>query len=212
MRKRQSRKICRWWIQPRLWPQVHDSRVGCIKGREIQRHLKWKQIGTKYQRRLPTKNGIILECLRRWMLLTLFHRRLGLGILIPLISFPGSAASSRMWLVGSRVGIMIAKSCEAHLECCVAKGMSATYRGVSDGSLETTLFSITRVFRPEFVSEPQTRRLESSSNNRRNGATVGSTRVYTDNALKQALMAWWARLWVKAVGSIAKHCSNVMPQ
>lgn len=106
-----------------------------------------------------------------------------------MISFPGSVGWGRILLAGSRVGTMIAGSCEAHLEFCIARGIPATYPGVSDGSLETTLFSISRTFRLEFVSAPQTKRLESSSNSRRNGATAGSTRVYTDNALKQALMA-----------------------
>lgn len=34
------------------------------KGREIQRHLKWK-LGIKYYRRLAAQNRIVLVCLRR---------------------------------------------------------------------------------------------------------------------------------------------------
>ena len=123
-----------------------------------------------------------------------------------------------MWLGGSLDGIKNAKSCKPALSTLffffLANYETSTYPDVSEGSLETILFRRLRTFGLGWISDPwslQTNKLETSSKRRRNGVTAGSTRVYTASALKHAHIAWWARLGVRAVGIIAKHCNSVIP-
>lgn len=139
------------------------------------------------------------------------------GVFIPLhLPLPRPLGSGLMSLVGSLDETENSKSCEGIFStpCCITGRWSVTYPDVSDGSLETILFKRLRTLGLGWIPElwlSQTKRLETFSKSRRNGATAGNTRVYTANALKHALIAWCARLGVKAVGFIAKHCSSVIP-
>lgn len=128
--------------------------------------------------------------------------------------FQRCGSRSRRGLLGLLMRQRMQNPVRLHLACCVTRSRFSKYPDASDGLLDTILFKRLRVFRLGLISEPwfaQTKRFETSSKSRRNGATAGNTRVYTDNPLKQALIAWWARLGVNAVGFIAKHCSSVMP-